>query len=104
MEEMMKPHIDSNDLVSLIKSSTQKDLNKLVKQIISNSLKVEKNLKNIYTTFSSLYDNIYHDLLFKRINIDKKMVKILETLAMPIYEKPEKEQRHIINDIIKKTT
>jgi len=83
-------------LINLIRKKTKSDLDKLIKKIIKEYLSKEKDFKEIYLYFNSVYDNIYHDILFKKIHISKKTVRILETLAMPIRDK------HEIEDIMKR--
>ncbi|MFA6256612.1 MAG: hypothetical protein WC606_05580 [Candidatus Absconditabacterales bacterium] len=83
-------------LAAIIKNKTRTDLNKLIRKIIKDYLLKEKDLQKIHDFFTFIYDNIYYDIIFKKISINKQTVRTLETLAMPIFNKK------IIDTILKR--
>jgi len=49
--------------------------------------------------FGELYDSMYHDLVFRKIEIEKKVRRLRERLAYPDLTKTEKERQDIISRI-----
>lgn len=41
--------------------------------------------------FVKLYDDLYHEMSLKQISIQKKVVRLLESLALPLEQKSEKK-------------
>lgn len=57
-------------------------------------------MHSTYDYFSPVFDDLYHDLLFKKIVIQKETAELLEILATPIYRKTPEEQQKIIDEYI----
>ncbi len=53
-----------------------------------------------YDYFSPVYDELYHDLIFKKINIQEETRELLEVLATPIFRKTPEEQQRILDEYI----
>lgn len=68
-----------------------KNLSKLLIQFISKHIKHPPDILHRGPFFSKLYDEIYHELAFKQIAIQKKVWRILEFLALPIEHHSEKQ-------------
>ncbi|MCX6823021.1 MAG: hypothetical protein NTX91_03405 [candidate division SR1 bacterium] len=73
------------------------DISPMIKQIIHNFLRREKEIAKITIFFSKIYDKLYYDVLFKNIKIEKKTFRILENLASPTYSKTEEEWENILH-------
>ncbi|MEI6774139.1 MAG: hypothetical protein WCL18_05050 [bacterium] len=94
--EISDKEIDKQEIVKQIKSKTQKEIDDFLKSIIKEKLSKEKNPKRLYEFFTYIYDNLYHDIVLKKICISKHIEKILGTLATPI------SNRITIDSILKK--
>ncbi len=64
-------------------------------EIIENLLD-KQDLFEIYYLFNEVYDEIYYDIIFKRVSLDKRVIKIIETFATPLYKKSDLEQKKIL--------
>lgn len=85
-----------------IKSQKEEELRNLITDLITEKINKEEDPEKLYQFFSYIYDDIYHDLLFKKIKIDKKITKVLEMLATPIHEKSKEEQAKLKSYILNK--
>lgn len=83
--EKLSTNLDKQEIVERIKSSTKEEMDNLLVNIIKEKLIQEKDPKKLYEFFTYIYDNLYHDIIFKRIPISKSMINTLETLSMPVH-------------------
>lgn len=60
------------------------DLSKFLLQMIRNIKKESKDVKILNAFFIELYDMIYQYIIFDKVKIAKKIVRLLEELALPI--------------------
>lgn len=84
--ENSREYLDKEVAVEKIKSSTKEEMDNLLLTIIREKLNQEKDQKKLYEFFTYIYDNLYHDIIFKRISLDKKTISLLEALSMPVYD------------------
>lgn len=94
--EIPDKEIDKQELIKQIRNSTEIEIDDFLKCIIKEKLSQEKDHKRLYEFFTYIYDNLYHDIILKKISISKHMEKILGTLATPI------SNRSTIDGILKK--
>lgn len=85
----------SKDAIIYIIRNHKKELEELLLEIIGNLLK-KQDLFDIYDLFNDVYDEIYYDIIFKKVNLEKRVIKILETFATPLYKKSDLEQKKIL--------
>ena len=83
---MPNAHLDKKEIVRQIKNSSGKEIDELLTYVIKEKLRQEKDTAKLYKFFTYIYENLYHDIIFKGIHIDEYIETALETLAMPIYE------------------
>ncbi|NDK19370.1 hypothetical protein GW819_00855 [Candidatus Gracilibacteria bacterium] len=88
-------------LVKFIRAQTRTDLRALMKGI-ANELIEDSNgdMRTTYDYFSSVFDSLYHDLIFNKIAIQEETKQLLEILATPIFRKTPEEQKKIIDEYI----
>jgi len=84
--ENAREYLDKEMAVEKIKSSTKEEMDDLLVSIIKYKLTQEKDQHKLYEFFTYIYDSLYHDILFKRVSLDKQTIHMLEVLAMPIYD------------------
>ncbi len=80
------------------KKDTQ-DLSKFFLQMIKKIKKWQNDIRIVNAFCIELYDAIYHDILFGNIKINRTIVRIFETLALPmeyIGEQKRKDALHIL--------
>ncbi|AHB41516.1 hypothetical protein P148_SR1C00001G0726 [candidate division SR1 bacterium RAAC1_SR1_1] len=86
MMEIVSQNLDKQEIVERVKNSTKGEMDKLLLSIIKEKLMQEKDQKKLYEFFTYIYDNLYHDIIFKKIPLSKAIVHLLESLSMPVYE------------------
>ncbi|MFA7717437.1 MAG: hypothetical protein WC875_01875 [Candidatus Absconditabacterales bacterium] len=100
----MKTVNDVKTTLSMIQTITQKhphaNLSEFLQDIIIQRLQKEKDIAKITSFFCEIYDKLYYDILFKNIKIEKRVIRLLESLAGPDYDRVEKQWKKLI----KKTT
>ncbi len=101
MPENIEIKADRQEVLDMIKNQSNKDLSNLIKDIMKDKIEKTKNIEEINKFFSELYDELYYDIIFKNIKIDKKTSRLLEGLAMPTYKKSEKEWQEVFKKIKK---
>jgi hypothetical protein len=62
-------------------------LDRLLKKIIRKAIKEEKDVWKIQNFFSYIYEKIYHDVIFQKIPVEKKTIRLIEMLATPMHDK-----------------
>lgn len=60
------------------------DLSHFLLQILKKTQKNATNIKTLNQFYIELYDMLYHYIVFDKIKITKKLVRLLEELALPI--------------------
>ena len=101
MPENISIKEDKQEIMDMIRNQSNKDLSILMKDIMKNKIEKNKDIEDVNKFFSELYDELYYDIIFKKIKIDKKTSRLLESLAMPIYKKSDKERQELIKKIKK---
>ena len=86
------------NVIDMIRNNTAEDLKNLLKSVVIES-KNEINLQNLYTFFSDIFDEIYHDLVFKKVIQSKNLRQALELLSTPIYQKSKEDQKKLLKEI-----
>ena len=68
-------------------------MSKLILQIIKKTRKNSQNIQFYNQFFIELYDVLYHHIIFDKIRIEKKILRILEELAIPMQYIGEQQRR-----------
>ena len=101
MIENTVDNTEKQQVIELLKKQSNKDLSILMKDIMKSKIEKTKDMWEINKFFSELYDDLYYDIIFKKIKIDKKTSRILESLAMPLDRKTDNERKDIIKKLRK---
>ena len=83
--EALSKQLEKQECISKLRSSTKAEIDTLLTYIIKEKIKQEKDPHKLYEFFTYIYDNLYHDIIFKKIHIHKPIIHALESLAMPVY-------------------
>jgi hypothetical protein len=90
-----------DDIINYIRKNLDNDAKKMIKWVASNFINIEKDTLWMYQFFSWIYDELFYDIIFNKIEISNSTKKMLETLATPIYKKTATEQIKIFKKTIK---
>jgi len=101
MPENIVEKTDKQEVIDLLKRQSNKDLSELMKDIMKSKIEKAKDIWEVNKFFSELYDELYYDIIFKKIKIDKRTSRILENLAMPLDRKSDNEWKDLIKKISK---
>jgi hypothetical protein len=80
---------------------SSKDISKFLLQLIKKVKKNNNNIKVLNQFFIELYDMLYHYIIFDEVKIAKKIVRILEKLALPIGYVGEEQRKENFKKIKK---
>jgi len=76
---------------ALFRKQEQQDISKYILKIIKNVKKETKEIRLLNLFCIELYDILYYYLMFGRIRIVKKLLRLIEVLALPMgYTKKDK--------------
>lgn len=90
-------YTDPKELARAIRAKTQADMAELMRSIALELLKEsDGDMLPMYRYFSPVYDELYHAIIFKKLQIQEETKELLEILATPIFQKSEKEQKRIV--------
>ncbi|MEI8253136.1 MAG: hypothetical protein WCG25_05310 [bacterium] len=87
------------EVMAMLKKQSNKDISGLMKDIMKDKIEKTKDLSEVNKFFSELYDDLYYDIIFKKIKIDKRTSRLLEDLAMPIDRKTDKGWQDLLDKI-----
>jgi N-acetylmuramic acid 6-phosphate (MurNAc-6-P) etherase len=100
----MKTTDDVKKTLITIASFTQEhpraDISGLLQDIIIHYIQKEKDIVKIITFFGKIYDELYYDIIFQNIKVEKRVARLLENLAGPSYSKTENQRK----EFLEKTT
>lgn len=77
------------------------DLSKFLLQLIKNVKKENNDIRILNSFFIELYDMIYQYIIFDKVKIAKKIIRILEKLALPIKYVGEEKRKESLKNIRK---
>lgn len=86
-------------IYTMIQSQESKDISKKFLFMIKNMIKTTKDIKMVNGFCIQLYDIMYYELMFNKIKIAKKILRIFEELALPIKYIGEHKFKENINKI-----
>jgi hypothetical protein len=96
MENMEKFEDYRAKILSLIKSNEESmALEEIKKSILDAKNDLKKN-EELYKLYSSIFDELFHDIVFERITISLQTKKLLETLALPVNTRTELMKEKLI--------
>lgn len=72
-------------IFSLLHIQEKKDVSKFLLKIIKKMRKEIKDIRMINLFCIELYDILYYYIMFDKIRVIKKLLRLLETLALPIH-------------------
>ncbi len=90
-----------NKILALCHKKTPKDISKFILQMIKKTKKENKDTVDVNLFFIELYDIIYYYVMFDKVKISKKILRILEALALPIKYVGEEKRKTVFKKIKK---
>ena len=83
------------------KHQQKKDISKFLLQMIKNVKKETKNIRMINSFCIEIYDFMYHYIIFDKIKVEKKILRLIEELALPINYVGQKKWIETLKKLIK---
>lgn len=88
-----------NNIDILIKKKQYRKISDLLGDIIDIEIEKHQSLEDTLDFFNKIYDKLYYYIIFDKIDMDKCIIKQLESLAMPIQSKTEEEWQELFKKI-----
>jgi len=89
------------DIETLIQKKQYRKISDLLQDMIDIEIEKDQSLKETLGFFNKVYDKLYYYIIFDKIDLDKSIVKQLESLAMPIQSKTEEEWQELFKKLRK---
>jgi hypothetical protein len=77
-----------------------KNLAQRLIRFLSKHIKSPQDIEDVHPFFSTLYDEIYHEVMFKQIFIQKNILRIFERLSLPLETSTPQQRREIYQRIL----
>lgn len=88
------------DILPLFRSKNKSTAHDKIKEIVKFYCLEQRNHKELAMLFSWVHEAIYHDMITKKIQIEKRTLRILEFFAI-LPANPTLKQRKYYNKIMK---
>jgi hypothetical protein len=85
----------------LLQGKQYRKVSDLLQKVIFIEIKKQNDTKKVIDFFSKIYDIMYYDILFGKFDMDKVIIKQLESLAMPIQSRSKEEWKKLFEKISK---
>jgi hypothetical protein len=89
------------DIDTLLQRKQYRKISNILQDIIEIDIERHKSIQETIGFFNKLYDKLYYYIIFNKLLLDKKIVRQLESLAMPIQSKTEEEWVELFKNIRK---
>lgn len=86
---------------TLIKNQQYTELSNLIQKIIHLEIEKQNDIDAMILFFSQIYDELYYYIIFNKIPLEKKLIRQLEALSMPIQSRNKKEWDDLFEKIRK---
>ncbi len=88
-------------IFALFRKQQQQDISKFLLQMIKNVKKETQDIRMINTFCIQLYDMLYHDIMFGKLKVAKKLLRLFEELALPISYTGKQKRSEVLKKIMK---
>ena len=83
-----------------VRAEDHKGMQALMKQIVQKHLNEPNGSQDIAALFTGIFDDLFHDIYNKKIDLKRKTRHMLEMLSLPHYRKPYDVRMKLYDDII----
>ena len=83
------------------KQQQQQDISKIILQTIKSVKKETQDIRMINIFCMELHDMLYYSIMFRKIRVAKKILRLFETLALPIHYTGPKKRNETLKKICK---
>ena len=97
----MENNIELENIDMLLEKKQYTKVSQLLQKLINIEIEKQQKIKTTVDFFNVLYDKLYYYIIFKKLDIEKPLIKQLESLAMPIQSRTEEEWKKLFRDIKK---
>ena len=86
-------------ILFLLRNDSEEKAKEIIKEVAKDKYINQNDIDGLYSFFSPLYDEIFYDLMFKKINVNISTKELLETLALPIFQMNEYRKKDLIDKL-----
>jgi hypothetical protein len=83
-------------IFALFSKKKAQDISKFLLQTIKNTNKAIKDTRVLNLFFIEFYDTMYHYIIFRKVKVEKKVVRVLEKLALSSEQVGEKKRKETL--------
>jgi len=94
-------NIKLQDIDMWLEKKQYSKVSQLIPELIDIEIEKQQKIESTVDFFSKLYDKLYYYIIFNKLDIDKPIIKQLESLAMPFQSKTEEEWEELFKEIKK---
>lgn len=99
----MNKHFNTNfykeKILFLLRNDKEQLAKKLIHNIAEKKYLNSHDLNWLYDFFSPIYDDLFYDLMFKKIEITTSTKELLENLSLPLYKMDEGKKNIVIKKL-----
>jgi hypothetical protein len=88
-------------LLKYINLSPKYDTSYGLIRFICKHIRHPSDISGVSIFFLRLYDELYHEIVFKKLKIQKRVLRIFESLAIPVEEQSERKLARLCHQIKK---
>ena len=102
METSDEAKLTLETIQTFIRNNQDIDVSRFLRDIVRNYLRQEQEINKITTFFSKIYDELYYDIIIKKIKVRRNVSRTLESLACPRYSRTDTQWTILIKKILRK--
>lgn len=99
MNKNFNPDFYRQKILFLLKHDNEEIAKKMIKQVAKNEYLQSHDFNWLYNFFSPIYDELFYDLMFKKIEITTSTKDLLEKLSLPLFKMNESDKRKLLDSI-----
>ncbi len=86
-------------ILFFLRNDKEQLANELIKKIANQNYINNWDIDWLYDFFSPIYDELFYDFMFKKIDVTVTTKELLETLSLPLYKMEKSQKDNIIKKI-----
>lgn len=99
LKEKFDPEFYKQKILFLLRHDKEKLATQIIKQIAKEEYIKNNDIPGLYSFFSPIYDELFYEIIFEKINITNSTKVLLERLALPLEKFEDKERNKIISKV-----
>lgn len=99
MNKNFNPNFYRQKILFLLKHDKEELAKKIITQVAKNEYLQSHNFRWLYNFFSPIFDELFYDLIFKKIEITTSTKELLEKLSLPLFKMDERDKQKLLDSI-----